>query len=498
MEQIEDLTLIKFLGKGGFGEVYLSKRKGKNQYFATKKVEREITDRPSFKKYFENEINLLKNCNHPNIVKLEGIKKSKKHYYIIMEYINGGSLADCLKKYMERYKIAFPEEIVQYLMRQILEGLVYLHKLKIIHRDLKLDNIMVNFDSMQDKQNLDMMKAKIKIIDFDFATKLSPEKNDLAFTAIGTLKNADPIIINKFTKRKDINLGYDQKVDIWSIGTVCYELLIGKAAFDAQTLEELVDKVENGYFLVPKSVSKEVVSFINSMLQFDTKSRLSAEELRQHPFLTKNISQFTKMDTVRASKKKESLKNSSTIWSIFLNGEKYQNIKGDMTEILEEETNVNSTTKKEKQVNNSISRTYTDNQLGLGFYMDNNGYTDNQLGFNKPITNPNINFVNNNYNNNPVNLHRARTTQDFPTNNFNTSYFYRQNMNPTLQKYQSGPTMSPMMNFQPQKEKIIQTPTYEIPQNYEGSFHQNTMPQGNFQKSRTFKEDSNQLLKEFK
>ena len=71
----------------------------------------------------------------------------------------------------------FSEEIVQYLMRQIIEGIYYLHSNKIIHRDLKLDNIMVNFGSENDKEHLNMMNAKIKIIDFGFATKLAEEKN---------------------------------------------------------------------------------------------------------------------------------------------------------------------------------------------------------------------------------------------------------------------------------------------------------------------------------
>ena len=97
----------------------------------------------------------------------------------------------------------------------------------------------------------------------------------------------DPIILKKFSKKKDINLniGYDEKADIWSIGTVCYELLIGKAVFSAKTMNDLVDKVEKGSYQIPKSVSKEVVSFLNSMLQYDSKFRFNSEQLLKHPFL---------------------------------------------------------------------------------------------------------------------------------------------------------------------------------------------------------------------
>ena len=243
MQQIDDLTLIKLLGKGSFGEVYLSTKKGRKEYFATKKIDRRTADKPSFKKYFDNEIEILSHLNHKNIVKLEGIKRTNSNYYIIMEYINGGGLSDCLKKYMDKYKKAFPEEIVQYLMRQIIDGLNYIHSQKIIHRDIKLDNIMVNFNSEQDKESLNMLKSTIKIIDFGFAVKLNGA-NDLTYSAVGSPMNMDPIILAKFSKKKDINIniGYDEKADIWSVGTVCYELLIGKAVFNATTMNDLVDK----------------------------------------------------------------------------------------------------------------------------------------------------------------------------------------------------------------------------------------------------------------
>ena len=80
-------------------------------------------------------------------------------------------------------------------------------------------------------------------------------------------------------------LGYDEKADIWSTGTVCYELLIGKAVFDAKTLNDLVDKVQKGSYLVPNYLSKEVISFLNGMLQYKSKYRLSSAELLTNIFL---------------------------------------------------------------------------------------------------------------------------------------------------------------------------------------------------------------------
>ena len=477
--QIDDLTLIKKLGEGSYGEVYLSKKNGKNQYFATKKIERTVADRSTFKKYFQNELNLLSQFNHPNIVKYEGIKATKQHYYIIMEYINGGVLSDCLKNYMKINNKAFPEEIVQYLMRQIIDGLCYLHKQNIIHRDLKLDNIMVNFDSDKDKQNLNMMKAKIKIIDFGFATKLS-SANDLAYSVVGTAENMDPIILNKYTKSKSVKLGYDQKADIWSIGTVCYELLIGKAVFDFESIYDLVKKVENGNYLVPKTLSKEVISFINGMLQYDSKERLSVEELRKHPFLTKNVSQFTKLSTIRASKTKESIKNKTSIWNIFANPELYINIKGNLNQNapnlapIPENSSINSK-------NLQRSKTYTDNQLGN--CTNNNTYTDNQLNLNKAMSNP-INYPNNNFNiNNNVNLNKARTFKENPPFNYNAKSIYAQNMHPTKQIYHSTPLSDKTISSMHLRQQITQNPTIATiyPQ------QQNMAPQVTLNKAFTFK-----------
>ena len=167
-QQIEDLKLIKLLGKGSYGEVYLSKKLNSNKLYATKKINKTIAD-TEMRRYFKYEINILKMLNHPNIVKLEEVKTDKNYYYIVMEYINGGELSDYLKKYKLKYQRAFPEEIVQYLMRQIIKALIYIHDRNIIHRDLKLENIMVSFDSERDKEELNMMKANIKIIDFGFA-----------------------------------------------------------------------------------------------------------------------------------------------------------------------------------------------------------------------------------------------------------------------------------------------------------------------------------------
>ena len=226
-------------------------------------------------------------------MKLIEVKQSNDNYYLVCELCNGGSLNECLDKYRKMYRKPFSEEIVQYLMRQIVDAIKYIHGKHIIHRDLKLDNILMNYDNEKDKENLNLFGAQVKIIDFGFATVLDNSKN-LAFSTLGSPINMDPGILKKFCVND--TRGYDEKVDIWSLGTLCYEMLIGKATFEANTMKELAFKVEKGEYTLPTTLSKEAVSFLNAMLQYDSKCRLTAEELSRHHFLTRDIKDFTRIN----------------------------------------------------------------------------------------------------------------------------------------------------------------------------------------------------------
>ena len=319
---IEDLTLIKCLGKGAFGEVYLTSRQGSKQKYATKKIDKKYVSRPKAKKYLDNEIKILKEVDHPNIIKLYEVKETTQFFYLIMELCNGGSLADRLEEYIKKNKKPFPEETVQYLMKQIMSAINYLHSRNILHRDIKLDNILVNFDNDEDKRNNNVLKAKVKIIDFGFARHLAPAQ--LAYSTLGSPVNMDPGILRKLNKMDNQNeYGYDEKADIWSLGTICYEMLIGKSTFDANSMRDLVRKVESGNYYLPTTLSKEAVSFLNGMLQYDSKKRLSANQLYNHKFLKKPYSELTKINLKEASKNiidsqlKINSKNNQSIWVIF-------------------------------------------------------------------------------------------------------------------------------------------------------------------------------------
>ena len=324
---VDDLTLIKPLGKGAFGEVYLTSKQGSKEKFATKKIDKKFTLNPKAKKYLDNEIGILRDIDHPNIVKLYDVKETSQFYYLVTEYCNGGGLSDCLEQYQEKHNKAFPEEIVQYLMKQIVSALKYLHDKTILHRDIKLDNILVHFENEEDRRNKNMLKAKVKMIDFGFARYL--KKEELAYSTLGSPINMDPGILRKLNKMAHSNeYGYDEKADIWSLGTICYEMLIGKSPFDAESMKELVRKVEKGDYFIPNFLSKEAVSFLNGMLQYDFKKRLTAEQLYRHKFINKKYKDLNKIDlrelkkkNIKGSKIKVNSKVNQSIWDVFGNGQ---------------------------------------------------------------------------------------------------------------------------------------------------------------------------------
>jgi len=343
--KVGEFTLKNIIGKGSFAVVFLATKKGSNELYAAKRLDREYSEKPKNMKRLSNEIKILGKINHPYIIKLIELKKTNNYYYIITELCNGGNLSYCLMKYIQLYQKPFPEEIVQYLMRQIVDAVYYLHSNKIIHRDLKLDNILVNFLNDEDRNSLNMMRAVVKIIDFGFARSLNPSDGNLAYTVLGTPNYMEPNILrNMETQTQNID-GYDEKADIWSLGVLCHEMLVGHMTFDGKNREEIYQKVKEGTYSLPLSSSKEAVSFINGMVQNDPHMRLSAAELLNHNFLVKDVRQFESIDRnkiqgkISGDQMNINYINNRTIWSIFNQENNSQN---DLKNIPNNNSNINN------------------------------------------------------------------------------------------------------------------------------------------------------------
>ena len=327
--------LFKVLGKGTFGKVYLTIWKNSPELLATKVIDKSRINDKKALEYLDKEREImaeLKKLKNPNIIRLDECILFKNRYFFVMEYCNGGTLSDVLKNYMKKYRKPFTLEIIQNFMRQIVEGLKLIHSKNIIHRDLKLSNILVHFKNNSRKTEMigfnelnynDFLNSTIKIIDFGLSKKLQ-YPDELAKSRVGTpfnmdpkiLKklqeeyarrsngtpfNNDPLIIKKYQKAGvyENDLGYSKEVDIWSLGTICYQMLTGDPLFTAETIVDLVIKVEEGDYSIPFDIEicKEIIYFLNSMLHYKGDLRPSIEELSHYDFLIKNVKDFTKIDT---------------------------------------------------------------------------------------------------------------------------------------------------------------------------------------------------------
>jgi len=207
--------------------------------------------------------------------------------------LNGGDLDNFLKNYINKYNKAIPEKIVIYIIKNVLKGLNSLNTQNIIHRDIKLSNILINYLNNADLINENILNAEIKLIDFGFAKYLKPD--ELTNSIIGTPFYMDPKILHGYLLEKnEKKYLYNNKVDIWSIGIMTYYLLLGVFPFKAENYENLVENIENKEYLFPLNkydiyLSKEAINFIENTLNLDDNQRLSSEELLKHKWLNNNF-----------------------------------------------------------------------------------------------------------------------------------------------------------------------------------------------------------------
>ena len=329
-EEIDGYKLEKELGKGAFSKVLLATKLNTGEKCAVKKIDKSYFSDKRFKKYVNNEIFILTNIKNEHTIKFYEVKVGMNYLYLIFELCNGGDLQSCLKQYMDKYDKPFSQEIVQHIMRQIISGFVYLHSRNILHRDIKLENMLVKFPTEKDKEELNMLSCEVKITDFGFARFIKAD--NLAKSLLGNPINMDPAILRKMNKMdNDCEFGYDQKADIWSLGTITYELLVGFPAFEASSYEELFQKVENGNYKIPHEIvlSKEAICFLNGMMQYNPANRLKVEDLAKQYFLTRDVKTFhplqlkkTKTDlaqSIMLNSKDEKNSNVSNIFSCFNN-----------------------------------------------------------------------------------------------------------------------------------------------------------------------------------
>lgn len=284
-----NIILEKNIGKGTFSEIYLATKKGSVDKYATKQYKRESIEGTEYINHLKNEIIYIQQLNHKNIIKYDSIIKTKQHFYLIYEYCNGGNLSTILNNYQMKYGHPFSQDVVQYLMKQIMKGLKYIHNKELIHGDLKLNSILVHFNTEKGKEELDMMKTVLKISHFKYMNK---NKNILE----------DSFVNIKNKKKKNYNKN-DKSKDIYNLGIMCYKMIFGNFDYNSNNYEKLINEIEEGKYKYPIALSKEILSFMKNMLRNDSHKRLEINELCNHNFLTKNINDLESIDKKKDNEK---------------------------------------------------------------------------------------------------------------------------------------------------------------------------------------------------
>ena len=287
----QNIELMNIIGKGAYGDVFMGINTKTKEIYAIKKITKKQLESEIIYQYFNNEIFILKHLNHPNIIKFKSLTEYKSDYYLSTEYCNGGSLEQAMKYHSDTYGNPISEEIARYFIFNILQGIIYLNKNNLIHRDIKSDNILLHYENEEDLITHNFLKAKIKIIDFGFARYL--EQDELAGSLVGTPMYMEPSILKTFmtSKSRVVDGFYDKKVDVWSLGILTYELLIGIVPFVARNIKGLFHSVEQRDFCIPKEekrtfrLSEAAINFIDKTLNIDMNMRPLPEELIKDPWI---------------------------------------------------------------------------------------------------------------------------------------------------------------------------------------------------------------------
>ena len=331
----------RLIGQGAFGKVNLGLNVLTGRVVAIKSFNKSnLNSNSENMKKIKYETNLMKKLNHPNITKILELFEDKEYILIIMEYINGGNLFSFLKKHRK-----VSEKTAKLLYRQIILGIKYMHQQGIVHRDIKLENILIDLNN------------NIKICDFGIGRVLSSPEQPL-FDQCGTPMYIAPEIL-LCSKEK----GYKGfPVDIWSSGIVLYILLSGTLPFsfknsssslsesnESNLSEDNNNNTELQYSIINKepkeieNISKEAEDLLKKILKKNPEKRITCEEILNHPWMkgisdTNKYHLFTKAEINVLSKtyvdyrkdENENLKESFTISNLFIDNE--ENLKKNNSE----------------------------------------------------------------------------------------------------------------------------------------------------------------------
>ncbi|ORZ04560.1 aurora kinase A-like protein [Lobosporangium transversale] len=262
---LDDFELARPLGKGQFGQVYLMRERQSRFVVAMKVVLKSDLLKHNMEHQLRREIDIQSNLRHKHILRLDTFFHDEKRVYLVLEYAPQGELYKRLRK-----MVKFPEWQASKYIYELATALAYLHRKHVIHRDIKPENLLLG------------AHGELKISDFGWSVH-APSPSSRRLTFCGTLDYLAPEMVEGRV--------HSNRVDVWSLGVLCYEFLVGKPPFeglqeeDRQATYSRIAKVDLD---IPETISSEARDLILKLLKYHPDHRLGLERVLLHPWITRH------------------------------------------------------------------------------------------------------------------------------------------------------------------------------------------------------------------
>ncbi|XP_023150231.2 aurora kinase A [Amphiprion ocellaris] len=259
---LENFDIGRPLGKGKFGNVYLARERQSKFILALKVLFKKQLEKAGVEHQLRREVEIQSHLRHPNILRLYGYFHDASRVYLILEFAPKGELYSELQRNGH-----FPESQSATYIMELADALIYCHTKNVIHRDIKPENLLLGAN------------GELKIADFGWSVHTPSSRRS---TLCGTLDYLPPEMIEGKT--------HDEKVDLWSLGVLCFEFLVGKPPFEAKTHEETYRRISRVEYSYPaqSNISAGAKDLVARLLKHNPMHRLPIQGVISHPWVVEN------------------------------------------------------------------------------------------------------------------------------------------------------------------------------------------------------------------
>ncbi|XP_065161237.1 aurora kinase C-like [Atheta coriaria] len=260
---LDDFDIGKPLGRGKFANVYLAREKTSKFIVAIKVLFKASIQETHNEHQVRREIEIQTHLRHPNILRMYGYFHDESRVYLILEYAPKGAL---YKSLLQQPNQRFDDAQAAKYIYQMSDALLYCHSKKVIHRDIKPENLLLD------------SKGDLKISDFGWSVHAPSSRRT---TLCGTLDYLCPEMVKGET--------YNEKIDLWSVGILTYELLVGKPPFETTNYDDTYARIMSVNYRFPDFVCEEARDLIRGLLVVNPEGRMDLKSVLKHPWILKHV-----------------------------------------------------------------------------------------------------------------------------------------------------------------------------------------------------------------